>query len=351
MRIDFIDPSDYRWNDALRIAARHDIYDLAEYAVVCGKYEHATPLAFYASEQSQVCLIPLLQRPLPSSLRAPETWSDATSPYGYSSALFVGEGEWSLRAVKAFVGACAERDIISVFVRLNPLLCAPDAALDVAGVRIKHGHTVQVDLALTEQALRDQQRSNYRYEIRRLYREGFRVVADDWSLYGPFVHVYWATMRTVNADPYYLFPDGYFRDLREALGSRLHLFSVLAPDRSIAAAGLFTETQGIVQYHLSCTAEEHRRRAPSKLMLDYAITWAKAAGNRVLHLGGGLGSQDDGLFQFKTGFSKTHAAFQTWRVVCDPKRYSGLIEANAFDVLPGGFFPAYRMPKDPLTPS
>ena len=347
MRVDFIGPSDHRWNEALSAVAEHDIYDLAEYAAVCGKYESAAPIAFYASEGAQFCLIPLLQRSLPSSLGAPASWSDAASPYGYSSALFVGGDEWPLRAVKAFVGACAERDIISVFVRLHPLLFVPAAALDIAGVRVTHGNTVHMDLTLPERALRDQQRSGYRYDIRRLYSENFKVVLDDWSLYGPFVQIYWETMRNLNADPYYLFPADYFRDLRQALGSRLHLLSVLAPDGSVAAAGLFTETQGIVQYHLSCTAEEHRRRAPSKLMLDYAITWAKTAGNRVLHLGGGVGSRDDGLFRFKAGFSKTCGAFQTWRVICEPKPYSELIEtAGAFNVLPEGFFPAYRKPED-----
>ena len=347
MRIDFIDPSDSRWNEALGAAAEHDVYDLAEYAAVCGKYEGAAPIAFYASEGAQFCLIPLLQRPLPPSFGAPAAWSDATSPYGYSSALFVGDGEWPLRAVQAFVGTCAERDIISVFVRLHPLLSVPTAALDAAGIRVRHGNTVHMDLTLPEQALRDQQRSGHRYEIRRLHLDDFKVVVDDWSLYDRFVQLYWEAMRDLNADPYYLFPAGYFGDLRRSLGPRLHLLSVLAPDRSVAAAGLFTETQGIVQYHLSCTAEEHRRRAPSKLMLDYAITWAKSAGNHVLHLGGGAGSQADGLFRFKTGFSKTHAPFHTWRVICDPKRYSELIEAaGAFDVPPEGFFPAYRKPKD-----
>ena len=68
MRFDFIDPSDHRWNEAVTAAAEHDVYDLAEYAVVCGKYEDATPIAFYASEGPQFCLIPLLQRPLPPSL-------------------------------------------------------------------------------------------------------------------------------------------------------------------------------------------------------------------------------------------------------------------------------------------
>src|SRR5471032_552387 len=130
MQTDFISPSDSRWNEALRTLG-HDIYDLPEYVAVCGRAEEATPAAFYASEAGNYALIPLLRRPLPPSLGAPPSWSDAKSPYGYSSALFTDKPDWSFRAVTAFVEACTERQIISVFVRLHPLL-APAAALDSA---------------------------------------------------------------------------------------------------------------------------------------------------------------------------------------------------------------------------
>lgn len=319
---------------------------------MCGKYENAVPVAFYASEGAQCCLIPLLQRPLPSSLGAPASWSDAASPYGYSSALFVGGGEWPLRAVKAFVRTCAERDIISVFVRLHPLLFVPAAALDFAGIRVTHGNTVHVDLTVPEHTLHAQLRNDHRLRIRRLYAQKFNVAIDDWSLFDRFMQIYWEAMRHLGADQYYFFPAGYFRELREALGPRLHLLSVIAPDCSVAAAGLFTETNGIAQFHLSGTAQEHQRSAPSKLMLDSAITWSRATGNRVLHLGGGVGSREDGLYEFKAGFSRLRSPFQTWRVVCDPTRYSELLgTSGALNPLADGFFPAYRKPEQLLIPT
>lgn len=340
MQTDFISPSDQRWRDALR-ATQHDVYDLPEYVAVCGKYENAVPVAFYASEGAQYALIPLLRRRLPPLLGAPLSWSDAVSPYGYSSALFTGDRDWSFRAAKAFVEACTARYIISVFVRLHPLF-ASVPALDSAGIRVAHGETVHVDLTVPEDVLRNQQRSGHKYDIRRLHFQGFKVVVDDWSLYDRFIQIYRETMRRLDAEPYYYFSTDYFQDLRQGLGSRLHLFSVLAPDCSVAAAGLFTETEGIVGYHLSGTAHEYRHLAPTKLMLDFAIKWAKAAGNRVLHLGGGVGSRDDALFRFKAGFSDLHSPFQTWRIICDCKRYAKLTEdAGVFNAPNDGFFPAY----------
>jgi lipid II:glycine glycyltransferase (peptidoglycan interpeptide bridge formation enzyme) len=200
-----------------------------------------------------------------------------------------------------------------------------------------------VDLTIPAQVLRNQQRSGHRYDIRRLHSQGFKVVVDDWSLYDLFIQIYRETMRRLDADPYYFFSTDYFQDLRQGLGPRLHLFSVLAPDCSVAAAGLFTETGGIVEYHLSGTADEYRRLAPTKLMLDRAINWAQAAGNRILHLGGGVGSHDDALFQFKTGFSDLRTPFQTWRVICDHMRYAELTEGEGiFNAPIDSFFPAYR---------
>ena len=54
----------------------------------------------------------------------------------------------------------------------------------------------------------------------------------------------------------------------------------------------------------------------------------KARGNRVMHLGGGLGGAHDSLFDFKAGFSKDRQPFRTWRVVVDPVRYAELSQAR-----------------------
>jgi hypothetical protein len=91
----------------------------------------------------------------------------------------------------------------------------------------------------------------------------FFVSLDEWSLFKDFVEIYLATMRRVGAIQRYLFSEEYFENLRAALGERLHLCSVHSPRGDVAAAGLFVETDGIVQYHLSGTAVEYLAFAPS----------------------------------------------------------------------------------------
>ena len=114
----------------------------------------------------------------------------------------------------------------------------------------------------------------------------------------------------------------YFEDLRVALGSRLHFCSVVAPGGELAAGGLFTDTQGIVQYHLSGTADCFVANAPSKLMLHEVRLWAKREGYSLLHLGGGVGSRADSLFHFKAGFSPLHSDWFTYHLVTDEDKYS-----------------------------
>ena len=247
------------------------------------------------------------------------------SPYGYGSALFHGDANWAATAVRAMVQACRERNVISVFIRLHPLLPPPSQALMAAGTWVKHGQTIPVDLTLSDLDLDRQTRMNHRVGIRRLREMKFTTVMDDWSLYDRYFEIYQETMARLNAHSYYRFSRQYFSQLKDALQGRLHLICVLAPDGSVAAAGLFTIANGIVEYHLGGTAEAHRSTAPSKLMIHAARVWAKAAGGRTLHLGGGFGAQHDSLFHFKSGFSKLRADFATWRIVCDEDKYAALV--------------------------
>jgi len=116
-------------------------------------------------------------------------------------------------------------------------------------------------------------------------------------------------------------------------------------DGVVAAVGLFVETNGIVQYHLSGTGDAFRAVQPTKLMMHFVRSWAKDRGNQVLHLGGGVGGHSDSLLQFKVGFSPLRHKFATLRMVIDEGEYSHLVEARDPLLDPGarsGFFPLYR---------
>ena len=125
----------------------------------------------------------------------------------------------------------------------------------------------------------------------------------------------------------------------------MHLLLV-ERDETVAAAGLFVETDGIVQYHLGGTERTLATFEPAKMLLHYAADWATQRGNRILHLGGGVGGANDSLFHFKAGFSRLRHPYRTMRSVLDDREYDRLSAARALE-LPqgqaGDFFPRYRM--------
>lgn len=350
MTFEFIGPEDNRWSAFLR-GVKHDFYHLPEYVRMAGCYEQGEPTAFYAEADGEACLIPLVLRRLPANLEAPADWRDASSPYGYPSPLFTTNDEASVSAfLQKFKAAAAEAGIISVFCRLHPLLNLPLVALQSQGNLVRHGETVYIDLALSPEELMAATRQGHRYEIRKLAKNGFEARINDWSLFDTFIEIYHEGMRRLNATSFYMFTDEYFARLKESLGERLHLCTVMSPEAEVAACGLFTTFNGIVQYHLSATAEKYQRAAPAKMMVDYVRTWAKNRGEEVFHLGGGVGSGADSLFLFKAGFSSLRADFHTFRMVTDAEKYENLGELrrkcikNVAAETESAFFPYYRKP-------
>jgi lipid II:glycine glycyltransferase (peptidoglycan interpeptide bridge formation enzyme) len=218
---------------------------------------------------------------------------------------------------------------------------------------VDHGPTVSVDLRRSAEELWRQTRASCRHDIARALRAGHRAFVDERFEHLPaFVGIYRATMERVGAARHYRFPESYFDELRHALGARLHLV-VVAIGGEVAAGGLFVETCGLVQYHLSGTDARFAREAPTKLMLHFVRTWARERGDRRLHVGGGVGGAEDSLFAFKAGFSPERHRFQTLRVVADEAAYRALVRARDPSLDPSdrrGFFPLYRSPVEDRGP-
>lgn len=343
---EFIKPDDTRWRVCLK-ELEHDIYHLPEYSRFVSQFESGTPLAFYAEDENGKCLVPLVVRPLPEQLHQPDAWCDATSPYGYPAPIFSTglRGERVKLFMRSFVETARNNNIISVFLRLNPLLEAPLGALQPFGEIVMHGPTVYFDLKKSEADIWHETRGGHRRHINKLKRLGFHAVVDDWQYFDSFKEIYRATMQRVDATSYYFFNDAYFDRMCESLQHHLHLITVLSPAGDICCSGLFMSNDTIAQYHLSGTSESYVRESPTKLMIDEARRWAAGQGRRYLHLGGGVGAHNDNLFLFKKGFSQTLSNFYTLRIIIDLERYDQCAKAANLEnrsLLDPDFFPLYR---------
>lgn len=343
----FLDPTDSRWLKFLQ-RVPHDVYHLPAYAILASRYEGGQAVAFYASTGEEAILVPLLLRDAPKPSNHEGRFWDATSPYGFSSPLFTHPTRETvcLQLLESFTQAAGKRGLISLFLRMHPLLPQPMRVFSQFGKVIYHGQTVNIDLRPPLDDILNATNSNHQRSLRKLTKEGFHAVLDEWDYYQEFIHLYRETMRRVEASPFYLFEGTYFDDLRELLGKHLHLCSVLSPSGELTAASLFTVADGILEYHLGGSCQHYIKLAPSKMTFDFMRRWGHERGLSSFHLGGGLGGQDDSLFAFKAGFSSNHKPFHTFRLILDQAVYNDLctewqkrhgpVEAS------DQFFPLYR---------
>jgi lipid II:glycine glycyltransferase (peptidoglycan interpeptide bridge formation enzyme) len=121
------------------------------------------------------------------------------------------------------------------------------------------------------------------------------------------------------------------------------LCSIFDPAGAFVCGTLLTETQGIVQYHLSGSTDNSLAWSPSKLMIHEITLWARNHGYKTFHLGGGLGAQADSLLRFKAGFSPLRADFMTCRLMFDAEKYRYVCSQTEPSALFNNFFPQYRI--------
>jgi hypothetical protein len=337
LRASLVGPEARAWATALG-RAPHDFYHLPGYVRVSARHDGGEPCAVVVDDGDRGLLLPLVIRQVEGG------GGDARSPYGYPGPLAIGrpdpafEGE----ALLAAVGVLEEIGVVSLFIRMHPLL-NPEPPAGV-GTCVRHGDTVSVDLTLPETVQWHQIRRNHRQQIRQALEAGYVASIDhEWRHGQDFKALYRSTMQHCAAHAYYSFDDVYFEELRQALGETLRI-AVVMKDGVVAAAGLFVETGGIVQMHLTGQDDRFLADHPMKLGFHHVRTWCSERGDRVLHLGGGRGGAEDSLFHFKAGFSPLRHPFHTLRVVIREAEYAKLVAARDPSLDPQdltGPFPLY----------
>lgn len=354
MKCAILSPGDQRW-PALLERCSHEFYHWPGYLELEARRIGGQAAALWVGDQGGEWLLPVVIRSVDriSGIRVPASqWRDAVTPYGYPHPLwyasensedaFLGAALSSLQAYLRRVG------VVAVFARCSPLRSLP-GVFRVHGHVVDHGPCFWFDLSETAEDLQSQLRKGYRYDVNVAKRSGLEAKFTCFqNRLSAFTDLYYRTMGRVGAASWYYFERPYFEQLGGLLGESLRLCEVLTHG-GVAAAGLFAVSGGVVQYLFSAVDDRVKQPNATKLMLVFVRDWAKLAGQRFFHLGGGVGSTSDGLSQFKRGFTKHSSTFKTWRWVVDSDRYSELVkaweeQAGSPAEPVSGYFPAYRSP-------
>lgn len=341
------------WLRVLESSHQHDFHHLPGYHRLAEWHGEGRAHLFVHREAGFVIGLPLLLRPVDPA--DADGLQDATSVYGYAGPV-ASHPSVPAEVVRSFQAQLESelvgRRVVTVFSRLHPLI-AQREMLAGLGEICAGGVTVSVDLTLPP----DEQWAGYSKKTRRIIRKaeeaGITCSRDQDGAYrAAWVDLYRDTMRRVGASDSYLYDADYFDMLAAELGPMLQLFVAL-DGRALAAAGLFTICDGIVQAHLGAMNRDYAQLSPARLVDDTARRWATEAGARIFHLGGGVGGQEDSLFQYKAGFSDRRHSFSTWRWIVDEAAYRDLCRRRGLgdpndmrDSAVGGYFPAYRRPTE-----
>jgi serine/alanine adding enzyme len=312
-------PAD-EWDDLLAELGCADPYLLRAYVEASCVLDPGDPTLLHLGNAVMACIV----RAIPGS-----DVRDVTTPYGYGGP--VGAADF----YEAYDAWCAERRVVSTFIRYHPLF---ENHLDAASPVNAAYSSPTVGWQLEGDLLAGMH-GKHRNTVRKAVRAGVTATASAAPDLAAFGTLYEMTMERQAAAEYYFFPPAYWERLG-ALGDRLVLFDAMHEGEVVASA-LCMRGDRWLHYHLGATHNSARDLGASNLLLYEAALWGQEQELETFHLGGGAGGHEDSLFAFKQRFSP-YGLREFWvgKAVHDEHAYRELSGDAELDL--DGFFPAYR---------
>lgn len=324
------------------ILQKSDSYDFYHTAFYHSLDKEGEGFMLYATNEKDFIALPLIIRKIDGTI-----YSDATSVYGYCGPIAsqdikdvdVNLLEYLQNEITKYF---TSSNIIAAFSRLHPLI-EQKSLFNNFGEVLELNKTVSIDLTLPIEIQRRAFRKSLKSDLNQLRRKGYTsVVAASKEEIDEFIDIYYETMDRVEATPNYYFSKEYFHNFlsNNEFSNKLILAK---KDEIITAGAIFTISGNIMQYHLAGTRSEYSRDTPMKLILDEARMIGTEMELTDLHLGGGVGGHDDdSLFHFKSGFSKSFKQFSIWRKIFNQEVYDKLVKEKGLENSDSSYFPLYR---------
>jgi hypothetical protein len=343
-------------------ANRRDIHFLPEYAMVYAATHGVAPkLAVFESEYGFV-IQPFIVRNLDELPFLKEqgvfgNFQDISNAYGYGGPLYdCGSHAAAESLLAAFerelLAYCYAEGYASEFCALHPLI-------DVAGDLERTGmiklspekEIVYMDLAAGDSVIWRGVRKGHKSSITRARRRNVKVerVEGNAENLNAFKTLYYETMARHHAAERWFFPQSYFGNCLQILGDARASLHFARVDGELAVAAMLIHDFGIAYYHFAGSDPRFSASSAGNLLVYESALWAKRAGYRYFHLGGGVGAgTDDKLFIFKSGFSELRATLYTYGRTLQQANYRQLCELKVRHELASGwkgntsYFPLYR---------
>lgn len=286
-------------------------------------------------DEKGVVHLPLIVRQVPG-----EELFDATSAYGYGGPWVTGSPD--LDGFRKYFDAWArENSVVTSFIRFHPLLGNGKRFSEVFPIK-SAGKTAVWNIQ-DNNALIEGMHKSHRKNWRRAGRAGVEVsVTVAPSSTRDFRSVYETTMSRLAARTFYWFPDEYW----ETLGTKLRNNSLLVEavyEGKVIASVWCLFTNEYLHFHLSGTTNEGRRLGGAFICRVAAAEWARDAGLRLAHHGGGTKGSGTSLLEWKQRFDESAPLldFQVAEVIHNEDVYKALSESLPVT----SYFPVWRSPE------
>jgi len=333
------------WGSLINFTDDSEFYHTYDYHYL-SKKDAETPILIEYTKGDETILLPLLIRKIEGT-----EYSDATSVYGYSgpSCRNIKENFDHSLFRKELQSLFLEMKIVSVFSRLNPFVNYQENILKGIGEITSLGKIVYIDLTKDL----DQQKASYSRRLRTYINKArkqcsVRLAKSDGEI-EEFIAMYYENMKRVNADESFFYNKEYFFNLLNTKEFETDLLVAIHNDsQEIIGGAMFIKKNKIVQYHLSGSKEEFLAINAIKLLIDEMRIRASNENYNYLNLGGGVGTKEDSLFYFKSGFSKDYKTFKLWKYIVNKEVYEDLVlikhQKDFATVFKSSkdYFPSYR---------
>jgi CelD/BcsL family acetyltransferase involved in cellulose biosynthesis len=268
---------------------------------------------------------------------------DAVTP-DFTGPRICGNSSALAAAFPARRDALFEREgVVAEFAHLHPW----SSASTILSEGLEYNRDiVWVDVTLEPEILwREQFAACCRKNINRAGREGVRVfVGSSDDHVREFYRIYRATMERNGALASYYFSFEFFRAFRDELSEHSRFVLAEFNQRIVAATLYLHDDDNVVSYLGGADAACQHVRPTNAVIWD-TIRWAHGMGKKRLILGAGY-RPDDGVFRFKSTFSRLRQAFYVYKRIHLPAEYA-LLERSfrqfsgvaAADI---AYFPVYR---------
>ncbi len=340
-----------RWDDIVKQFENYDVYYLSGYVKAFQLHGDGEPLLIYFKNDDIRAINVVMKRDVGADENligkmTRDMIFDLSTPYGYGG--LIVEGNITAENLNElnfeYTQYCKTNNIVSEFVRFHPIIKNSKCA-ELIYHTSTLGKTIAIELKNKDQIWSDLT-SKTRNMVRKAQKNGVKVfLGKGQSLIDEFIPLYNATMDRDNATSYYYFNKEFYSCIRDDLKQN-SLFFYAVYEGKIIAMAIILHANRQMHYHLSALDKKYQKLASMNLLLYEAAVWGYENGHEKFHLGGGLGSKEDGLFKFKNGFNrKSDYDFCIGNKIFIEAAYSELLsirEKEESFKSKTNFFPAYR---------